>query len=94
MVYIQRKFYFPEEMYTKLSLVAKTRKTTITNVLREFVERGLQSSKNVKHAKGKTLLDIGKQAEKEHWGKGIPSDIAKNHDKYFVEAYHRLKENA
>lgn len=84
MTFVQRKFYLPEETYTKLSFVAKASGKTITQVLRELLEEGLVNmQKKNKKSLAKVLLGISAKAEKEGW-KG-PKDLSENHDKYFVE---------
>jgi len=91
MAYVQRKFYFPEDLYIALSLQAKQKKFNITTMLRHYVERGLSEDKRKEKSAGVAVLwDLVKLGERAMW-KG-PSDLSVNHDKYFVEAYEELKE--
>ena len=86
MAFIQRKFYLPEETYTKLAVNAKSKNKTITQLLRELLEEGLYNMQKKTKAKAvKSLLDIADKAEKEGWNG--PKDLAQKHDKYFREAY-------
>ncbi len=95
MTYVQRKFYLPEEMYSRLQLLAKASRKTITQVLRETVEVGLKRIQKTHPKKGGAwvLLKLAERAERENWGKNAPHDLSINHDKYFAEAYTKLKEN-
>jgi len=85
---IQRKFYFPEEMYRGLQRVARASKKPVTQVLRDFVANGLKKEKSRKKTSlGSALLDIAREAKEKGWGKNLPKDFSTNHDKYFVEAW-------
>ena len=94
---IQRKFYFPEEMYRGLQRVARASNKPITQVLRGFVENGLRKEKSRKKTSlASTLLDIAREAREKRWGKNAPKDLSVNHDKYFIEAWeenYRKKQN-
>lgn len=91
MAMIQRRFYLPEEMYTRLQLLAKTSKKTITNLLREMLDEGLKTKFTARAGRSaKALLKLARLAEKERWSG--PGDLSIHHDKYFVEAYEKLKE--
>ena len=82
---VQRKFYFPEEMYNKLQLRAKVMGTTITDVLRELVEKGLKVKEKGATGRGaQGLLELAEMAERKRW-RG-PADLAGKHDDYFVKA--------
>lgn len=87
---VQRKFYFPVEMYNRLQLLARTKKQTITETLRTVVARGLELEQQ-HSGNAHVLLEIARHAEQEGWGSGV-SDLAENHDKYFVEAYEEAEE--
>lgn len=84
---VQRKFYFPEEMYRELQLLAKSSRKTITQVLRDLVQIGLKKKKQ--RGTAYVLLELARMAEK-HKLRG-PKDLSKNHDKYFVEAWEESK---
>lgn len=86
MNYVQRKFYIPEETYTRLTIAAKSLNKTITQVLRDLLEEGLATlqSKN-KSMTAKKLLAIAQKAEKEDWGG--PRDLAISHNKYFLKSF-------
>ena len=85
---IQRKFYFPEEMYSDLQRVARTSKKPITQVLRDFVAKGLKKEKSRKKiGLASVLLDLAREAKDKGWGKNLPKDFSINHDKYFVEVW-------
>ncbi len=93
MPYVQRKFYFPEDLYGQLALEARVEKQTITQTLRAIVADGLARRRQTAKSKGASaLLELVNLAEKEGWGKHAPADLSINHDKYFVEAYEELKE--
>lgn len=90
MTMVQRKFYFPEEMYSELQRVARTSKKPITQVLRDFVAKGLQKEKSRKKTNvASVLLDLAREAKEKGWGKNAPKDFSINHDKYFVEAWEK-----
>lgn len=93
MAYVQRKFYFPEDLYISLSLQAKQEGLRIVDKLRIYTERGLREDRK---RKGKNaaagLLALAKLAEQERWGGDQLEEFTKDHDKYFVEAYETLKE--
>lgn len=90
MKFVQRKFYIPEDTYAKMSWLAKSEGKTITEVLRGFVEDGLRKKKKKKNG-FRGLLELARRAQEEGWGKGGPSDLVKNHDKYFVEVWEKTK---
>lgn len=86
MTYVQRKFYFPEDMYAALSLQAKIDRVRITDLLRTYTDRGLRQDQKLKRKNAATgLLALARIAEHERWGKGAPRDLAKNHTKYALE---------
>jgi hypothetical protein len=88
MAMVQRKFYFPEEMYRGLQRIARTTKKPVTQVLRDFVANGLKKEKTKKRiGLASALLDLAREAKKNGWGKNLPKDFSINHDKYFVEAW-------
>lgn len=90
MAMIQRKFYFPEELYERLQLQAKIERKRITDVLRELVDQGLEEKKEqTKREKKHPLLQLAELGKKYSF-KG-PKDFAENHDKYFAEAWEELK---
>ena len=83
---IQRKFYLPEDMYTRLQFLAKATKQTITETLRELVQEGLERKQKQRAGQSaKALLELAKKAEREGWTG--PNDLSINHDAYFVEAW-------
>lgn len=87
---VQRKFYLPEDLYSRLSLSAKISGKSITEVLREFMSEGLEKfEKRKKSDSGKMLLELAKMGKKLKW-KGA-SDLSINHDKYFVRAWEKSK---
>ena len=91
MPYVQRKFYFPKDLYVALSLKAKAKKINITTMLRHYVERGLKEDRRKEKSAGiAALWNLVKLGEKANWSG--PSDLSVNHDRYFVEAYEELKE--
>ena len=82
MAYIQRRFYLPEQLYSKLILFAKSQNTTVNEVLRTILKEGLE--KEHTHSQvGEKLLRLAEIAGKESIK--APKDISENHDKYFVE---------
>lgn len=89
MAMIQRKFYFPEELYERLQLQAKIERKRITDVLRELIAKGLEEKKKHVREKKHPLQGLLEIAEKYRF-KG-PPDLAENHDKYFAEAWEELK---
>lgn len=91
MAYVQRKFYFPQDLYMALQLQAKREGVRIVDKLRTYTARGIQEDTHGKTSPGiGALWDLVKLGERAKW-KG-PSDLSINHDKYFVEAYEELKE--
>lgn len=93
MTYVQRKFYFPEEMYMELTMLARATRQPITQTLRDVVAEGLARRRRERGGEGaRALLALARRAEREGWGRGAPRDLSTNHDKYFVQAYEELKE--
>jgi len=84
---IQRKFYLPEDMYMQLQHMATLYKKTTTQLLRELLAEGLERKQSKKKNVARELLKLAHLAEKEGWGKNLPSDLSTNHDKYFFEAW-------
>lgn len=83
MAYVQRKFYFPEDLYIALSLQAKQEGLRIVDKLRSYTELGLRKDIQAKKRKIgglSALIALGKTLQ---W-KG-PKDLAKNHMKYAAE---------
>lgn len=88
MAMVQRKFYFPEGMYREMQRVARTSKKPVTQVLRDFVAKGLKKEKSGKKiGLASVLLDLAREAKEKGLGKNLPKDFSINHDKYFVEAW-------
>lgn len=93
MPYVQRKFYFPEELYVALQIQARQEGIRIVDKLRRYTERGIQEDRRRKGKSGAAkLLALARRAEREGWGKGAPRDLSIHHNKYFVQAYEELKE--
>lgn len=83
---VQRKFYLPEDLYSRLQLRAKVLGKTITEVLRELLAEGLKKEEEKTEGRGvEGLLRLAKMAEKNKWVG--PQDLAKNHDKYFAQTH-------
>lgn len=81
---IQRKFYFPEDMYQKMQLQAKIDGKTITDVLRELITIGFKAKGKKQTGRGaKKLYQLSRLAQKEKWTG--PSDLSSSHDKYFTQ---------
>ncbi len=86
MAYVQRKFYFPEEMYMELTLAARAARQPITQTLRDVVAQWLARRQKTRGSQGaRMLLELAKLAERGGW-KG-PRDLAKNHDKYLGRVF-------
>lgn len=83
---IQRRFYLPEELYARLKIQARLRKTNITQVLRELIAEGLKQ-RQTKSITTNALLHLANTAETEQWGKSGPRDVAETHDRYFAKAW-------
>lgn len=64
----------------------------------KFIIKYLQKYRRSSPAEG--LLKIAERAEKENWGANkrkvhgsAPKDLAKNHNKYFIEAYESIHQH-
>jgi len=86
MNYITTNIRIPEEDYLKLKAEAAKKRKSLAAIIREKIAEPEEQTEPVT----KSLLDLVDRAEKEGWSG--PADLAKNHNKYFVEAYEELKE--
>jgi hypothetical protein len=84
MPYVQRKFYFPEDLYIALSLQAKQEGLRITDLVRTYVERGVRSDTRKRNRGYDALQELAKLGKKLKW-KG-PKDLARQHTKYAAQA--------
>ena len=81
MTMIQRRFYLPEDMYRELQLMAKSSRSSITDVLRDVLQEGLERKQKERSQIGTSgLLDIARMAQHEGWNG--PADLASHHDLY------------
>ena len=63
---VKLKRSFPQDMYTQLSLTAKIQGKSITQLLREFIAKGLQeTAMQQQRSTTQALLNIAEQAEQE-----------------------------
>ena len=60
MPYVQRKFYFPEDLYIALSLQAKQEGLRITDLVRTYVERGVRSDTRKRNLGYYALQELAK----------------------------------
>ncbi|OGG28948.1 hypothetical protein A2971_04855 [Candidatus Gottesmanbacteria bacterium RIFCSPLOWO2_01_FULL_46_21] len=84
MTYVQRKFYFPEDLYIALSLQAKQEGLRIVDKLRTYTERGLRQDTQAKKSTSGGLAQLVQLGKTLKW-KG-PKDLARKHTKYAAEA--------
>jgi len=84
---IRTQVYLPKEQIDELKLMAWSRKTTVSDVLRNLIEEKVATPVHSVKAKNKApknrnnwLLSLSKEAEKRGF-KG-PSDLSTNMDKY------------
>jgi hypothetical protein len=83
---VQRKFYFPIEMYQRLERLARVQKQTITETVRELLREGLERKGQDGTRNGAALLlELAQQAEREGWHG--PTDLSERHDEYFVKVW-------
>lgn len=83
---VQRKFYLPQEMYTRLQLRAKIAGKSISDILRELINEGLKHKEKKQAGRGaKVLLELARMAEKKGW-KG-PKNFSIKHNEYFVKTW-------
>lgn len=76
------QIYLPQNRLRELRKIAHERNTTLSQVIREFVERGLEGDKSPKKKtkKFESLLDVADNIER--MGVGGPKDLSQNLDKY------------
>ncbi|MBI5614395.1 hypothetical protein HY947_05700 [Candidatus Gottesmanbacteria bacterium] len=84
MTYVQRKFYFPVEMYGDLCLQAKMQGVRITDLLRTYTEQGLRKDVQMKKKNTGGLSRLVRLGKTLRW-KG-PNNLAKNHTQFAAEA--------
>ena len=78
---IRTQIYLPEEMHSKLNRLAAVRNEPMANVVRTFVEEGLQREQQTLQSNAHILIEITNLAEEQHWqGTG---DLAEHHNQYF-----------
>lgn len=82
---VQRKFYLPKQTYNRMQIIARQQEKTISEVLRDLVERGIDTEQKGPSRSIQALRNISEMAEKENWTG--PADLAINHNKYFAEAW-------
>lgn len=65
---VQRKFYFPIEMYNRLQQLARVQKQSITETVRELISEGLERKRQQGKGNGAAvLLELARMAEREGW---------------------------
>jgi hypothetical protein len=82
---VRTNIYLPQKTIEKLKRKAKEQKTTMSEIVRNAVEK--QEKEEYQQVNGALLLlDMANKAKKA--GRGDKRDIAKNHDYYlYVEPY-------
>lgn len=76
------QIYFPKSRIDELHKVARLRNVTLSEVIRELVEKGLQVEKPIekKPRKFKSILETAREIQR--MGFKGPKDLAQNLDKY------------
>jgi hypothetical protein len=84
---IRTQLYLPEETHQKLQKLASQRKEPMAQLIREYVEVGLEQDKVATGGNAHLLLQLAKKAQEAGWtGKG-PADLSINHDQYVAKAF-------
>jgi hypothetical protein len=80
------QIYLPKMQRTKLRAAARTRSTTVSHVVRTFIDQGLAGNGTAPpmHKQAKTMFDVLAEIKKR--GVKGPRDLAKNMDKYLYGA--------
>lgn len=78
MTLVRTQINFEEEQYRLLQLEARLQKRSLSDIVRQAVNKG--SIMRKRNKRKYTLLDIARHATKGK--KDIPNDISENHDEY------------
>ena len=81
---IRTQIYIPDETHTKLTHLAMIRREPVAQIVREYVEEGLQRDQKTIPGNAQVLLELADMAEKEGWSG--PRDLAEDHNTYLEEA--------
>lgn len=87
MNYITTNIRIPEDDYLKLKAEAAKKRKSLAAIIREKIIEPEDKTEPVT----KSLLAITDLAEKENWSG--PSDLATDHDKYFIEAFQEINQS-
>ena len=76
---IRTQIYLPEEIHTQLKELAKTHKTTISELVRKGAKKVIRERKK-KDESGKFMLELAS------FNFSGPKDLSKNHTEYYLES--------
>ena len=77
---IRTQIYLPEELHQELLVTAKRDRTTLSELIRQGVRKILHDERK-KDESWKVMARLAKFKLK-----GLPRDLSKNHDEYYVKA--------
>ena len=83
------QLYIENEKHDKLTHLAQLKGTTMADVVRDYIDKGLRNENIMSDASG--LVELAHLAEKEGWNG--PADLAEKHDTYFAQAYEEGRES-
>jgi hypothetical protein len=84
---MRAQFYFPDDTYTKLSHLAAIRKASLAQIVRAYVEEGIERDTQTSKGNAHVLRGLAERAEKEGWRSTGVGDGSVNHNKYVSKAY-------
>lgn len=76
-IMIRTQIYIPEDIHSQLLQLAKTRSTSMAEITRDFIEKGLKTSRDI-DTSGKTVM---RKLLNMHI-RGGPRDLSTNLDHY------------
>ena len=83
---IRTQIYLDEHIHRQLNQLAQLYGKPMAEIVRAFVDDGLQRKQTTLQGNAHVLVEIAAMAEREGWGSSL-GDLAEHHDTYFVEAW-------
>lgn len=80
-VMLRINIYIPEELNKRLELISISQQKAKAAIIREALEKGLQSAQSSDHS-AQALLEIARLAEQLPNDHNTPRDLSVNHDYY------------
>jgi hypothetical protein len=80
------QFYLPEEIYAKLNYLASVRKEPLAQIIRGYVEEGIERDRLALTGSPCKLLGLAELARKNEWRSTGLGDGSINHNTYVSKA--------